>query len=150
MSEEYELPKLVKGLLLSQKFAVLATQNNRQPYTNIVAFAESRDLKNLMFATSRATRKYANIANESSVAMLIDNRTNREIDFHKALAITAIGKTVEVDARALEKENFQKIYLSKHPYLQEFVMSPSCALFKVDVEKYYVVRRFQNVMELYV
>jgi len=50
----------------------------------------------------------------------------------------------------MEKKRFQKLYLSKHPYLKEFVSSPTCALLRMDVETYYVVRQFQNVMELHI
>jgi hypothetical protein len=41
------------------------------------------------------------------------------------------------------------IYLAKHPHLKEFVSSPTCALIKVRVQKYYVVSKFQNVQELH-
>jgi hypothetical protein len=34
--------------------------------------------------------------------------------------------------------------------LKEFVSSPTCALLKMDVETYYVVSRFQNVLELHI
>jgi hypothetical protein len=42
------------------------------------------------------------------------------------------------------------IYLAKHPMLKDFVQSPSCSLLQVKVETYYLVRRFQNVVELHV
>jgi hypothetical protein len=48
------------------------------------------------------------------------------------------------------KLSFRKLYLSKHPYLKEFVSSPTCALLRMDVETYYVVHQFQNVMELHI
>jgi len=32
--------------------------------------------------------------------------------------------------------------------LKDFVSSPTCALLKMDVETYYVVRQFQKVEEL--
>ncbi|MDQ1285798.1 MAG: hypothetical protein QG663_1216, partial [Thermodesulfobacteriota bacterium] len=35
------------------------------------------------------------------------------------------------------------------PHLKDFVSSPSCALVKVEIEKYVCVFRFQNVIELY-
>jgi len=40
------------------------------------------------------------------------------------------------------------LYLIKHHSLEKFVHSPDSVLFKVRVKKYYVVRNFQEVMEL--
>jgi len=40
-----------------------------------------------------------------------------------------------------------KMYLAKHPHLKEFVTSPTCALVKIRVDVYYLVWRFQNVLE---
>ena len=142
------LKEFLKDLFSSQRLAVLATQNRRQPYGNLVAFMATDDLKHLLFATTRATRKYANISRNPRIAMVVDNRSNQEADFHQAAAVTATGVVKEVEGP--EKERFQKLYLSRHPYLKEFVSSPTCALLKMEVETYYVVNRFQNVMELHI
>ena len=69
-------------------------------------------------------------------------------DFHRAIAVTATGPVREVEAS--ERDRLLNLYLSKHPYLKEFVSSPTCALLRMDVETYYVVRQFQNVMELHI
>ena len=142
------LKEFLKDLFSSQRLAVLATQNRRQPYGNLVAFMATDDLKHLLFATTRATRKYANISRNPRIAMVVDNRSNQEADFHQAAAVTATGVVKEVEGP--EKARFQKLYLSRHPYLKEFVSSPTCALLKMEVETYYVVNRFQNVMELHI
>ena len=148
MERTSQLKQVLKDLFVSQRLAVLATQSKRQPYGNLVAFMATEDLKHLLFATTRATRKYANISKNPKVAMVIDNRSNREADFHQAAAVTATGVVKEVVGP--EKKRFQKLYLSKHPYLKEFVSSPTCALLRMQVETYYVVRQFQNVMELHI
>lgn len=142
------LKEFLKDLFSSQRLAVLATQNRKQPYGNLVAFMATNDLKHLLFATTRATRKYANISGNPRIAMVVDNRSNQEADFHQAAAVTATGVVKEVEGS--ERERFQKLYLSRHPYLKEFVSSPTCALLKMEVETYYVVNRFQNVMELHI
>jgi nitroimidazol reductase NimA-like FMN-containing flavoprotein (pyridoxamine 5'-phosphate oxidase superfamily) len=148
LSEESELEQLIRDLFESQKLAVLATQNKGQPYANLIAFAASDDLKSLYFATGRATRKYANIEADARVTVLIDNRSNEDSDFSQAAAVTATGRAKEVVDSA--RDEVLAIYLAKHPMLEEFVRSPSCALLKVEVQTYYLVRRFQNVMELHV
>ena len=148
LSEESELEHLIRELFESQKLAVLATQNEGQPYANLIAFATSDDLKSLYFVTARATRKYSNIEADGRVTVLIDNRSNQDSDFSQAAAVTATGSAKEVvDSK---RDEILTIYLAKHPMLEEFVRSPSCALLKVQVETYYLVRRFQNVMELHV
>ena len=148
LSEESELEHLIRELFESQNLAVLATQNEGQPYANLVAFAASDDLKSLYFATARATRKYANIEADARVTVLIDTRSNQDSDFSQAAAVTATGSAKEVED--LKREKVLAIYLAKHPMLKDFVQSPSCALLQIRVETYYLVRRFQNVMELHV
>jgi len=148
LSEESELENLIRELFESQKLAVLGTQNKGQPYANLIAFVASDDLKSLYFATARATRKYANIEADARVTVLIDNRSNQDSDFSQAAAVTATGTAKEVaDSK---RDEVLATYLAKHPMLEEFVRSPSCALLRVEVKTYYLVRRFQNVMELHV
>lgn len=147
MERTAQLREFLKNLFSSQRLAVLATQNRRQPYGNLVAFMATKDLKHLLFATTRATRKFVNISKNPKVAMVVDNRSNEESDFHQAAAVTATGVVKEI--MGPEKARFQKLYLSKHPYLKDFVSSPTCALLKVEVETYTIVNRFQNVMELH-
>ena len=148
MESTSQLRKTLKDLFESQRLGVLATYGEGQPYSSLIAFAATNDLKYLVFATTRATRKYANLSAESRVAMLVDNRSNRDSDFHSAIAVTALGKAEEV--KEGERDYFLTLYLAKHPYLEEFVNSPTCALLKVSVEKYHMASRFQNVMELHV
>jgi nitroimidazol reductase NimA-like FMN-containing flavoprotein (pyridoxamine 5'-phosphate oxidase superfamily) len=148
MEKTSQLKEFLKNLFPSQKLAVLATQSKEQPYGNLVAFVATKDLKHLLFATTRATRKYTNISENPRVAMVMDNRSNQEADFHQAAAVTATGVAKEV--KGSEKETLLRLYLSGHPYLKDFVSSPTCALLKMNVETYYVVRQFQNVMELHI
>lgn len=137
----------IKDLFLTQRLAVLSTQRGGQPYTTLVAFAASQDLEDLYFATTRATRKYANLKADSRVAMLMDNRSNEVSDFRWAMAVTAVGRAEEVQAQ--EQEKVMAIYLAKHSHLRDFVGSPSCAMFRVRVRTYYMVNRFQEVKEIH-
>ncbi len=142
---ESELHKEIREILSSQRLAVLATERNGQPYSSLMAFAHSSDLSVIGVATGMATRKHINLLQESRVSLLIDTRTNSEADFHKAAAVTAIGKAELVQ----EKTNHQlcKIYLDKHPYLDAFLSTPSTSFFKISIQHYLIVNRFQNVME---
>jgi nitroimidazol reductase NimA-like FMN-containing flavoprotein (pyridoxamine 5'-phosphate oxidase superfamily) len=146
MQDTEEILVVIGNLLESQRLAVLSTQNHGQPYSNLMATAATDDLKYLLFATTRATRKYANLMADSRVAVLVDNRRNDPADFAEAAALTALGKAWEL--QGVERQQFLKVYLEKHPYLEEFVTSPTCALFRVRVDKYIVVTRFQEVREI--
>ena len=143
--QDAELLKIIRELIMSQKLAALSTQDHGQPYINLMAFAATDDLKYLFFATSRATRKYANLMADARVALLIDNRTNQEVDFVNAVSLTALGKVWEL--LGLEREQALPIYLEKHPLLKDFVMSPSCSLLRLKVDKYILVTRFQEIRE---
>lgn len=143
-----EVIDALRRLLVSQQVAVLSTHHGGQPYGNLVGFAASHDLRSLFFATARTTRKFANIQADGRVAMTIDNRRRSEADFFEALGVTACGRAEE-NAKS-PKSRFLKRYLTKHPYLKDFVMSPNCAFIRVRVEKYVIVRRFQEVVELVV
>jgi nitroimidazol reductase NimA-like FMN-containing flavoprotein (pyridoxamine 5'-phosphate oxidase superfamily) len=146
MIESVEMEKIIQELLNSQRLAVLSTQMSGRPYSNLVAFAATEDLQDILIATTRATRKYANMTAEPRVSLLIDNRSNEETDFGETSAVTVLGIAEEV--LGPERERYLQIYLKKHPYLMEFVSAPTCALIKVKVERFIMVTRFQEVREI--
>ncbi len=136
----------LKKLFESQKLAVLATQDRGQPHTSLVAFAATDDLKHLVFATARATRKFTHITADARVAMLVDDRSDHDPGFQKTVAVTAVGKGSE--AGGDRRRSFVDLYLNRHPHLKEFIESPDCAIVDVSVETYYLVSSFQEVTEL--
>jgi nitroimidazol reductase NimA-like FMN-containing flavoprotein (pyridoxamine 5'-phosphate oxidase superfamily) len=146
MEEIAEVWAIIRELLESQRLAVLSTQGKEQPYSNLVAFAVTPDLQYLIFATTRATRKYDNLSKHPLVSLLMDNRTNETTDFAEAAAVTVLGRASEVQGD--ERSQLSKTYLNRHPYLESFVTSPNCALFAVKVERYIMVTRFQDVREI--
>lgn len=143
-----ELLHRLRTLLESQSLGVLATCSEGRPHGSLVAFAATDDLEQVLLATNRATRKFAQIAANPAVALVIDSRSNREEDFHQAVAVTVIGDAAE--AGGTERADLLPVYLAKHPHLRDFVNSPNCALVKVVVERYSVVTDFQNVTELHI
>jgi nitroimidazol reductase NimA-like FMN-containing flavoprotein (pyridoxamine 5'-phosphate oxidase superfamily) len=142
-----EIRSRLKELCTSQKLAVVSTQSGGQPYASLVAFVASDDLRHIFFVTARTTRKFANLTKDPRVAVLINSSTNDEADFHEAVSITATGTAEEINDP--ERQDVLKLYLSKHPYLDDFAKSPSCALIRVAARSYYMVQNFQNVMELH-
>ena len=148
MASSEEMKILVRSLFNTQKLAVLATHTAGQPYASLVAFVGSNDLKEILFATPKTTRKYANLRADSRVAVLINSSENKPSDFHRAVSVTATG--IAQDINNSEKDLFQQRYLARHPHLRDFVEAPSTAWISVKVGSYYMVKNFQKVMELHV
>ena len=136
----------IQELFNRQSLAVLSTQDEGRPYASLVAFMASADLTALFFPTDRSTRKFNNLATNPWVAMLIDSRVNQPDDFTDAIAVTATGTAEEV----FEPERGPAVsdFLKKHPHLTGFVTAPTSALVRVRVNSYYLVSRFQNVVEV--
>lgn len=142
---EKEMQDKIPLLLSQQQLAVLSTQRNGQPYSSLMAFAHTPDLKKLLVVTGQATRKHQNILLESRVSLLVDNRSNAEEDFHKALALTIVGTAREVGSD--DWSEYSQIYLAKHPYLDSFLAAPTTSFFQITVDYYLLVSQFQNVFE---
>jgi nitroimidazol reductase NimA-like FMN-containing flavoprotein (pyridoxamine 5'-phosphate oxidase superfamily) len=136
----------LKDFFLTQRLTVLATQEPDHPYLSLMAYVLTDDLKYLIAATKRGTRKYSNIIKTPGVAFLVDNRMNQVGDFQKTLAITGIGTAEETEEP--EKETLIVQFLETHPELDAFVRSPDCAIFKIKIDKYIIISRFQETEEL--
>lgn len=147
MPPHEDIKKQIRKLFLSQKLAVLSTHQEGQPYANLVAFVGKENLKEIFFVTPRATRKFANLSADSRVAILINSSSNVDADFHEAIVVTALGNAEEIDDT--EKDEILSLYLSKHPYLEAFATSPTCAVVRVTIMTYVMVKNFQHVMELH-
>ena len=141
-----QIKRDISEILNSQQLGVLATYGSEYPYTNIVGFAATDDLNYILFATFRDTRKYGNIKADFRVSILMDNRSNSAEDFSSAQALTALGTAKEVCKD--EEHDSTNLYLQKYPNLRQFISDPNCALMKIEVDKYILVSRFQEVMEL--
>ena len=136
----------LKKLLEEQRLGVVATEMQGHPYTSLVAFAAPGDLRKIVFVTTRSTTKYRNLSAEPYVSLLIDSRTHSVEDFSTGVAVTALGKATEVEGK--QREDLIDAFLRKHPQLDTFARSPSTATFCVDIDIYYLVTRFQNVVEM--
>lgn len=143
---EQSIQESIKELCESQSFAVLATQGKGQPHTSLIGFATSEDLKYVVFATPRQTRKYSLLEEDGRVSLLVDNRNQLPDSLNYLSALTIMG-----NGRILtEKDEIEKwsgTLTEKHPYLISFVESSTTAIVIVEVSRYYYVRRFQEVFE---
>lgn len=136
----------IAALFESQRLAVLATHKNNQPYASLVAFAASSDLEYLYFLTPNTTRKYENLAANPKVSILVNNSRNKADDIYKAVSVTGTG-VAEVVEKTDNKDALD-IYLNKHPHLKEFSSAPTSAFIRIVMKRYFMVNRFQNVVEV--
>lgn len=135
-------------LFRSQNLAALSTHHAGQPYASLVAFYAAEDLKHIYFATPKTTHKFANLTADNRVAIMVNSSGNQASDFHRAISVTAIGSAEEVEGS--QKGRILKHYLAKHPHLEEFVRVPTSSLVQISVKTYYLVKNFQNVMEMHI
>jgi hypothetical protein len=139
------IPDRVRLLVEKQPYAVLCTQGDQQPYGSLIAFAFTGDLKHAVFSTPVTTRKYRLLSHCDHVALVIDSRTNKTADLMKIEAVTATGRALRIEGE--EFQHWAGVLLGRHPYLASFVRAESCALFRVDVIRYFHVSRFQEVYQ---
>lgn len=145
MEKTGKIVKQTRKLLAGEGLGVLATMGESSLRQGLVAFAATEDLLHVVFATPKYTRKYENILNTPEVSLLIDDRSNTSVDFLECTALSVQGKAEPVPED--EEEAFRKLYLERHPYLEEFLRAPSSALVRIRVELYSVVSNFQRVRE---
>jgi nitroimidazol reductase NimA-like FMN-containing flavoprotein (pyridoxamine 5'-phosphate oxidase superfamily) len=138
------LPERIRQLVERERFAVLATQGEGQPYASLIAFALSEDLSAAVFATPKDTRKYRLLMKCDRVALLVDTRSQGATDMMKIEAFTATGTAACLQPGA-ERERWARLLVRRHPHLESFVASPDTALFRIDVDHYFHVGRFQEV-----
>jgi nitroimidazol reductase NimA-like FMN-containing flavoprotein (pyridoxamine 5'-phosphate oxidase superfamily) len=143
--EMHEAEEIVRDLFKKQSFGVLATQIGKQPYTSLVAFASTDDMRFLLFVTGLSTSKFVHIKRNPHVAMLVDNHLNIPQDIKRAAAVTVLGEVVEI--RDEKREDFCHIYLLKHPHLKDFLQEPSSVLLALLIRKIILVTKFQQIVE---
>ena len=136
--------ELLKEVLNTQYFAVLNTLGEGLPYSNLVSFAVTDDLRSLVFITNRNTRKFKNIQKNRNISLLIDNRTNQPSDVSQAIAITAIGTARE---EMENKSRLQAIFLARHPQLKQFVDASDNAIMLVTIREY-IIAGFDTTQRL--
>lgn len=145
MEEQSHSWKLVRSLLESQRFAVLATVGEGEPHASLVAYASTVDLRQIVFATGRKTRKFESIRSSGRAAMLMDDRRNDATDIGKSVAVTASGRAREVQGQ--EREEQAEALLAKHPGLKDFLQEPDTAVVVLDVAEY-LVSGFRDTVRL--
>jgi nitroimidazol reductase NimA-like FMN-containing flavoprotein (pyridoxamine 5'-phosphate oxidase superfamily) len=145
-AQDRSLPDRIRRLATLQDYAVLATQGGGQPYASIVAVAFGDDLAHAAFATPKATRKYRLLTECDRVALLVDSRSEGQDRLMEIEAFTATGRAHLLEAGE-ERDRWSALLVRRHPRLESFVASPTSALFRIDIVRFFHVSRFQEVLE---
>jgi nitroimidazol reductase NimA-like FMN-containing flavoprotein (pyridoxamine 5'-phosphate oxidase superfamily) len=138
--------KRIEKIIESQKIAVLGTSQKNEPYSCLVAFVLTENLKEIIFATKRKRLKYQNMVANPRVTLLIDDRDRGESDLEKTTSIAVIGSAE--DTANVTREKCVSLLLKRHPELTNFVKTPDCALIRVKIDKIYIVSEFESVVKI--
>ena len=132
----------ILDMLRCNRFAVLATVSDDQPYASLIAVTAVEGYIKLIFATYRNTRKYNNLIRNGNVSILFENRSTTNTNLPERTVLTALGQAEEMNISNSEVE--MQSHLQRHPELESFLLSTDCALFQVKVTAYQVVRGIED------
>lgn len=138
-----EILHKIKNIFQLQLYGVLATSYRNQPYTYLLAYVASKDMKYIYVATDKTTHKFQNINQNDRVAFFIDTRSNDTFDVNNAYALTTICKAEQINKK--ETSEVEKLYLSRHPQLETFLSSINVEFLRLTILSFSFVEHFQNV-----
>jgi len=144
MENSIQIRKYVEGILKTCHLAVLATEANGQPYASLMSITPVQGFRQMIFATSRNTRKFENVIHNGRVAVLIQGEELDSSNQQKGYAITAYGHTREVGKNELEEA--VNAHLKRHPDLENFLHSGDIAIMRIKIETYQIVRGIDDAI----
>jgi general stress protein 26 len=137
----------IKLVMASQLYGVLSTQGvDGLPHASIIAFASTDELRSIVFATPKNSRKHRNMQARAGVAFFVDDRRENREELMQVVGIEATGQAIELTGN--EKQAYRSMLVAKHPRLAGFVDDPDSALIRIAVKAYDVVDHFQHVLVL--
>jgi nitroimidazol reductase NimA-like FMN-containing flavoprotein (pyridoxamine 5'-phosphate oxidase superfamily) len=145
-AEHRQLAEQIGQLVREQPYAILCTQGHGQPYGSLVALAFTDDLKSAVFATPVSTRKYKLLSECDHVALVVDSRSSASQDMMGIEAVTVTGRATEQTAGP-ELDSCSSLLIDRHRQLESFVKSPTTAVFRVEILRYFHVTHFQEVRQ---
>jgi nitroimidazol reductase NimA-like FMN-containing flavoprotein (pyridoxamine 5'-phosphate oxidase superfamily) len=143
MSKQIPIKQYIEDALQASRLAVLATEKDNQPHASLIAITPVNGLSQLIFVTSRNTRKFENMALNGKVAVLIQGEDLYKSGQQRPIALTAFGTAQEI--LTSEHAEILDTHLSRHPDLGNFMQKRDFALILISVDTYQVVRDIDNV-----
>lgn len=126
---------------------VLATCNHSVPTCNLMSFALASAECSLLLATPAKTAKYDAMRANPAVSLMALDAPALEQDLDQGTAVTLEGEAAEI-LGSDERERQEILFAKANPRLEDFVKSPSSALFRVDLRRVVRVTNFQQLSEL--
>jgi nitroimidazol reductase NimA-like FMN-containing flavoprotein (pyridoxamine 5'-phosphate oxidase superfamily) len=140
------MKQLLSDVFEERLTAVLATSREDEPYSCLVSFVVTDDMKTLLFSTKRKRLKYQHMDANPRVSLLVDNRENSPQDLTHATSVTIIGGVEDVTGE--RREGLAELLLKRHPNMKEFIDSPDCAIMEVKIDRMVVVTNFETVVKI--
>ncbi len=135
----------IRDVVAHHSLGVLATHTKGFPHTSLVAVLLAEGLDYLYFATPRTTQKYRNMQSDERVALFFDNRPLVQDARDGVVAITAYGFAKEISPAL--RLPLERAYEAAHPEQGFFLHQQESALVQVEVERWTLVTRFQEIQE---
>jgi len=143
MKKQNPIKEYIRKVIQANRFGVLATAFEDQPYASLIAVTAAENYLKLIFATYRNTRKYNNLICNGKVSILFENMEGEKTNHPEITVLTAIGQAEEINI--LDSKDEMNSHLLRHPELESFLLNTDCALFQVKVTAYQIVRGIDDV-----
>lgn len=143
MSNQITVKKYIEDIFKISRFGVLATEGDGQPHASLIAITPIEGYRKLIFATYRNTRKYHNLARNGKVAVLVESIGIGSSGLQESFVLTAFGHIEEIETGEINM--VFEAHLERHPELLSFMQSDDCALVRIKVDAYQVVRGIDDV-----
>ena len=127
----------MKALAREKTICVLATIAGDKPYCSLMAYATNPECTEIYMATHRATKKFRNLAANAAVSLLIDTRESAPRSQAQALTVEGVCTPVEDPS---ETAAVRSLLLAVHPHLGQFLAHPECALLRVEIQSFLLLR----------
>lgn len=125
----------VREMLLDNSLCVLCTVSGNLPYSSLMTYVLSDDLKTMYMVTVRESRKYRNLLENPKVSLLIDNRQKwvaSSGEVVSSLTIEGVLKPLE----PIETTLIRAKLVEGHGELKEIVGNPDCVIFGVELKTF--------------
>lgn len=115
--------QLIDDLVTNESMCALATSDGNAPHTSLMTFFADHAVMKFYFLSRTTSKKSKNIKKNPHVSLLIDRR-----DQKVALSITGLCSPIK---KKQTIEAITKLYLMKHPEMQDFADHPDTELIRV-------------------
>jgi nitroimidazol reductase NimA-like FMN-containing flavoprotein (pyridoxamine 5'-phosphate oxidase superfamily) len=120
----------IKELIQSRDVCVLSTVSDGAPHCSLMSYVADDRCREIYMLTLSGTRKYRNLAGNSAVSLLIDNREEGRGGGRNIQALTISGVFREINA-PVEAALIRRRLLERHPQLAELIAGGETRVFAV-------------------